>query len=168
MTFAWLISALIIKLCLSNTSTPEALIIAACLAPTDPVLANSVVKGIFAERHVPRHVRETLAAESGLNDGFGTPFLFIPLLAILNGYRAAPTAYAFVYHILIWNVLLGSGLGVGIGYMARKALKLARKNDTIDRESMLVFSVALAIFCLGIGRLVDTNELLACFLQARR
>lgn len=38
----------------------ECFVVAGCLAPTDPVLAASVVKGTFAERHVPPYVRDIL------------------------------------------------------------------------------------------------------------
>jgi NhaP-type Na+/H+ or K+/H+ antiporter len=78
------------------------------------------------------------------NDGFGAPFLWIPLLAVLHGYAARPTVVAFLLDTLLRDVLCGSLLGAGIGYIARKALKAARRNDTIDRESMLVFSVVRA------------------------
>jgi NhaP-type Na+/H+ or K+/H+ antiporter len=108
-------------------------------------------------------VRELLAAESGLNDGFGAPFLWLPLFAVLHGYSARPTLVAFVWDTLLWDVLFGSALGAGIGYAARKCLKVARRKDTIDRESMLVFSVALATFSIGLADILHTNELLACF-----
>ncbi|KAJ6590368.1 Sodium/hydrogen exchanger family-domain-containing protein [Mycena sp. CBHHK59/15] len=163
MTLSWLLSSALVKLCLPSFSITEALIVGAALAPTDPVLANSVVKGMFAERHVPRHVRELLVAESGLNDGFGTPFIFVPLLAIAHNFQVGPTVKALILETMLWNVVIGALLGTGIGYAARKALKLARNKDTIDRESMLVFSVALALFTLGVGNLLHTNELLACF-----
>lgn len=40
----------------------ESLVVGACIAPTDPVLAASVVRGRFAEQHVPPHLRDLLAA----------------------------------------------------------------------------------------------------------
>lgn len=41
----------------------EALVIGACLGPTDPVLAGSVIKGHFATRHVDRGLKDVLLAE---------------------------------------------------------------------------------------------------------
>lgn len=41
----------------------EALCISACVTPTDPILANSIVQGRYAEKHVPkvRSLRFSLA-----------------------------------------------------------------------------------------------------------
>ncbi|KAH8917776.1 hypothetical protein BT69DRAFT_1338817 [Atractiella rhizophila] len=163
MTVSWLVTGALVKLCLPSTRMSEALMIGACIAPTDPVLANSVVKGIFAEQHVPQYIRELLVAESGINDGFGSPFLFIPLFAVLNNYEAGKTARDFFLYTAFWDTFWGSFLGGMIGYAARKGLKIARRKETIDRESMLVFSVALAFFTIGIANIFKTNELLACF-----
>jgi NhaP-type Na+/H+ or K+/H+ antiporter len=45
MTLSWLISSGLVLLCLPSTSAVEALLVGACVACTDPVLCNSVVKG---------------------------------------------------------------------------------------------------------------------------
>ena len=57
---------------------------AACLTPTDPILAAAVVGGKYAEKHVPVHIRHLLAAECGCNDGAAFPFLFISLYLTTN------------------------------------------------------------------------------------
>jgi hypothetical protein len=38
-------------------------------------LAQAVVGGKFADKHVPAHIRHLLQAESGSNDGAAFPFL---------------------------------------------------------------------------------------------
>lgn len=87
----------------------------------------------------------------------------IPLYLIIYNFRALPTIRAFLISTVLYDVIFSSALGIGIGYILRKALKIARKNDYIDRESMLVFSLAIAMLVIGIGSLIGTNELLACF-----
>ncbi|EPZ35718.1 Cation/H+ exchanger domain-containing protein, partial [Rozella allomycis CSF55] len=62
----------------------DCMIIGACVTPTDPVLASSVMKGRFADTHIPHHVRHLIGGESGANDGLGLPFLFLPLLLKLR------------------------------------------------------------------------------------
>lgn len=57
---------------------------AACLTPTDPILAAAVVGGKYADKHVPAHLRHLLAAESGCNDGAAFPFLFLALYLTLD------------------------------------------------------------------------------------
>lgn len=62
----------------------SSLVVAACLTPTDPILAAAVVGGKYADKHVPAHLRHLLAAESGCNDGAAFPFLFIGLYLVLD------------------------------------------------------------------------------------
>jgi NhaP-type Na+/H+ or K+/H+ antiporter len=62
----------------------SSLAVAACLTPTDPILAAAVVGGKYAEKHVPAHIRHLLAAECGCNDGAAFPFLFIALYLTTN------------------------------------------------------------------------------------
>lgn len=57
---------------------------AACLTPTDPILAAAVVGGKYADKHVPAHLRHMLAAESGCNDGAAFPFLYLSLYLIID------------------------------------------------------------------------------------
>lgn len=57
----------------------RSLVVGACLGPTDPVLAGSVIKGHFADRHVDQGVRQVLLAESGINDGFGMDLTILTL-----------------------------------------------------------------------------------------
>lgn len=45
----------------------------------DTVHCCSIVKGRFAEKYVPKPVRDVLSAESGANDGLGYPFMFIAI-----------------------------------------------------------------------------------------
>lgn len=76
MTFSWAITSLFAYL-IFQTSVPAALVIGACLAPTDPVLAASVLsKSRFSER-VPGRLKHLLSAESACNDGVSFPFLYI-------------------------------------------------------------------------------------------
>lgn len=50
-----------------------AAVLGACLCPTDPVLASSVVTGMPAERDVPGRLRRLLTTESGANAGLALP-----------------------------------------------------------------------------------------------
>lgn len=59
------------------------MVIASAITPTDPVLANSITQGRFADKHVPVNVRNIIVAESGANDGLGYPFIYLALNLIL-------------------------------------------------------------------------------------
>jgi NhaP-type Na+/H+ or K+/H+ antiporter len=84
MIWGWMITALLIWGLLPGHNFLSSLVIAACVTPTDPILAQAVIGGKFAEKHVPAHVRHMLAAESGCNDGAAFPFLYIALYLLLE------------------------------------------------------------------------------------
>lgn len=71
MTIMWIVSSLIVWAMVPHLSVLHALAIGACVTPTDPVLSNSIVKGKFADKNVPKDLQKIIVAESGANDGLG-------------------------------------------------------------------------------------------------
>ncbi|KAL4944395.1 hypothetical protein BDV06DRAFT_187523 [Aspergillus oleicola] len=163
MTWGWLITSLFIWWLIEPLTWLEALVCAACVTATDPVLASSVVgKGKFAKR-VPRHLRDLLSAESGCNDGMAFPFIYLSYY-ILH-YRPDSNAVAlhwFCYTIL-YECIFGAIFGFTIGYAARHSIRFAERKQLIDRESFLVFYFVLALFCAGSGSLLGMDDLLIGF-----
>jgi NhaP-type Na+/H+ or K+/H+ antiporter len=80
----WFISAAFIYGLIPGLNFLSSLAVAACLTPTDPILAQAVIGGKWADKHVPAHIRHLLAAESGCNDGAAFPFLFLALYLIID------------------------------------------------------------------------------------
>ena len=80
----WFVCAGLIYALVPKLNFLSSLAVAACLTPTDPILAAAVVGGKWADKHVPAHLRHLLAAESGCNDGAAYPFLFIALYLLLE------------------------------------------------------------------------------------
>lgn len=163
MAYGWLATSLFIWWMVPPLNWLESLACAACVTATDPVLAASVVgKGKFAKR-VPKHLRDVLSAESGCNDGMAFPFIYLSLYLI----RYAPHSGEVFYHWFCFTVLyecvFGAVFGFLVGYIGRHAIKLADKNDLIDRESFLVFYFVLALFCAGSGSLLGLDDLLVGF-----
>lgn len=71
MTIMWIVSSLIVWAMVPHLPVLHALAIGACVTPTDPVLSNSIVKGKFADKNVPKDLQKIIVAESGANDGLG-------------------------------------------------------------------------------------------------
>lgn len=93
MLFGWLVCGALMYGLIPGITFLQALIMAAAVTPTDPILASSVVgKGKFAADHVPSHVRHLLQAESGCNDGAAFPFLYLALFLELRGSDSAGKA----------------------------------------------------------------------------
>jgi sodium/hydrogen antiporter len=107
----WFVSAALIFALIPKLNFLSSLAVAACLTPTDPILAAAVVGGKWADKHVPAHLRHLLAAESGCNDGAAFPFLYIALYLLLE----APNTGGALrdWFVLLWVCTL---------YLASKTL----------------------------------------------
>ena len=164
MTFGWLITSLFIwGLFHSHLNWLDSLCVAACVTATDPVLASSVVgKGKFAKR-VPKHLRDLLSCESGCNDGMAFPFVYLAIYLIHYRPDAGKVAYHWFCYTVLYECIFGAFYGVVVGYIARRAIRLAHEKDLIDRESFLVFYFVLALFCAGSGSLLGMDDLLVGF-----
>lgn len=163
MAFGWLATSLCIWWMVPRLDWLDSLCCAACVTATDPVLASSVVgKGKFAKR-VPRHLRDLLSAESGCNDGMAFPFVYFGIYMI----RYRPDANQFSLYwfcvAILYQCVFGAVYGVIIGYIARRAIRLAHEKALIDRESFLVFYFVLALFCAGSGSVLGLDDLLVGF-----
>lgn len=163
MAFGWLISSVFIWKLIPTLRWVEALVLAACITATDPVLASAVVgKGKFAQR-VPGHLRNLLSAESGCNDGMAFPFAYLALLCILDEGNSRDVAFHWIVITVLYECVFGCVLGAIIGYVGRHLIKFAEQKKLIDRESFLVFYFVLALFCTGVGSIIGVDDLLVAF-----
>ncbi|KAJ5105196.1 hypothetical protein NUU61_002543 [Penicillium alfredii] len=171
MTAMWMCSSLIIWAMVPNFKFLHALVVGACVTPTDPVLSNSIVKGKFADKHVPPPLQRIIVAESGANDGLGYPFLFFAIYLLKytgmggEGFSggAGKAMGLWFYETWVYTILLSIVYGVVVGWLSRRLLHWAEERRYVDRESFLVFAIALALFIVGTCGLIGTDDLLACF-----
>ena len=153
MTGMWVCSSLIIWGMVPDLSFLHALAIAACVTPTDPVLSNSIVKGKFADKNIPKDLQKIIIAESGANDGLGYPFLFLALYLIKyveSGGEGQPGGARMAMAEWFgetwgYTILLSVVYGASIGWIAKELLHFAEEKKWVDRESFLVFAITLAV-----------------------
>ncbi|WP_369131183.1 cation:proton antiporter domain-containing protein [Modestobacter roseus] len=134
-----------------------AALIGACITPTDPVLASSVVTGEPAEEHLPARTRQLLSAESGTNDGLALPLVLLGIALVLGeslGHAALDGLYQVVVAVVI---------GAVVGLLAGRAVSFAQSRDDVSEGASLVFTLVLAIAVLGIARLANADGILAVF-----
>lgn len=151
MVVMWLTTALLIWAMVPHFSFLEALAVGACVTPTDPILSNSILKGKFADKHIPGPLQHIVIAESGLNDGLGYPFLFLPLYLITyigkdsHGHTAGKAVGMWFYETWCYQIFLSCVYGFACGWVAKELLHWAERRKYVDRESFLVFALALAV-----------------------
>ena len=153
MTAMWICSSLIVWALVPNLTFLHSLAVGACVTPTDPVLSNSIVKGKFADKNIPKALQRIIIAESGANDGLGYPFLFFSLYLIKYVDHGGPGKASRVGMAMgywfgeTWGytVLLSIVYGAAVGWVAKDLLRWAEEHKFVDRESFLVFAIALAV-----------------------
>ena len=99
-----------------------AILLAAVLAPTDPVLASEVqVAEPAEEADAPAEdeARFALTSEAGLNDGLAFPFTYAAVALAGAGLGWASFGH-WVGVDLVWRLAAGVAVGVGAGWLLRK------------------------------------------------
>ena len=153
MAFMWLSSSLLVFAMVPHLSFVHALAVGACITPTDPVLSNSIVKGKFADKNIPKDLQNLIIAESGTNDGLGYPFLFLALYLVKDvgiGIAEGPNNPGesmghWFGETWAYTVILGAIYGFTVGWIAKELLHWAEEKKWVDRESFIVFAIALAV-----------------------
>lgn len=154
MTMMWLCTTVCVLATIPKVTLLSAMVIAACVTSTDPVLSQAVAKGPFSDKYVARPVREIISSEAGANDGFGFPFLMLATYLIRHGsdvqvetvqgddggiHRRAgalddlgrPGGGAgiaiknWVLETILYYVVLGAIYGAVVGTLARYALRFS-------------------------------------------
>lgn len=156
----WGISWLLVHLILDLPVWLSGLI-AAALTPTDPIAATPIVTGEEAEENIPQRIRDTISMESGLNDGLG--YLFVVLAFLMLTEPAADAVRLWSTRIIFWEVVAAGITGALIGYAGAWALRWADRKELVEGDWRLIYTVALALAALGLGRLMGSDEILIAF-----
>jgi sodium/hydrogen antiporter len=160
MPLMWVVVALLVYAWL-GLPVLLALLIAAVVTPTDPIVASGIVTSGIARKLLPARIRHALSAESGANDGLATAFVAVPILLLTRAPDAA--AAAWLTEVLFREVLGSILLGLLVGAAAGRLLTWSERRDYLEESSFLAFSVALALLVMGAAGLTGTNGVLAVF-----
>ncbi|KAL5485191.1 hypothetical protein ACEPAI_7833 [Sanghuangporus weigelae] len=166
MAFGWFVVAGVMKGLFPALNFVSSLVIAACLTPTDPVLAVAIIGGRFARKHIPVHLSHLLIAESASNDDLAYPFLSISIYFATE----SSTRVAFGKFFLIgclYQVILVTVLGVVLGIIFSRLMRYAYRKGLADKESLVVQYLALAMLTIGIANSIGSDDLLVAFAAGR-
>jgi NhaP-type Na+/H+ or K+/H+ antiporter len=153
MPLTLLLLALGARLLFPDLSWAEAFLLAAVLAPTDPVVTSAVVTA----RRVPELVRHTLNLESGLNDGLALPFVLFFLVLATAGPDPGGEALT-----LLGEAAAGAVIGVALGYAGGRLIhRLPGGGITTRYEGLYALGIGLLAFALS--ELTIGNGLIGAF-----
>lgn len=148
MPLTFLVTA-VLAVAVAGLPLAEALLVAAVLAPTDPVFAAAIV----GREEVPGRLRHLLNVESGLNDGLALPVVLV-LLTVVGGPDVE-------YAALGGELALGLAIGVVVPLIAVALLRSRFTATTSVYESLS--SVAVGLIVLSLAELTHANLFLAAF-----
>lgn len=141
---------------------PAALLLAAILAPTDPVLASEVQVRSETDGDA---VRRVLTAEGALNDATAFPAVMLAL-GVLGlhalGVGGPTGSLRWWWEDLLWPMAGGGLLGLGLGRLLGAWLRwCVGRGELLARDELLfVGTVALAS---GLARVTQTSAFLLVF-----
>src|SRR3954471_15675265 len=102
-----------------------ALLLAAALAPTDPVLASDIQVGPPG-RGEEDETRFSLTSEAGLNDGLAFPFVHAALAIALASQTGEPWAWRWFSVSVVWKLAAGVVVGYVVGWALGWLLSICR------------------------------------------
>lgn len=122
-----------------------AILFAAIISPTDPVLASDVQ---VEKVHDNDRVRFSITGEGCLNDGTAFPFVMLGL-GVLGLHDLGSFGYKWVLVDLLWATVGGLGIGYGLGLLVSKISGLirSRSGEKIEADELL----ALGLIALAYG-----------------
>ncbi|MGR0160885.1 cation:proton antiporter [Paenarthrobacter nitroguajacolicus] len=147
-----------------------AILVAAAIAPTDPVLASEVQVGEPADTEEDPdedEVRFALTSEAGLNDGLAFPFVYLAILISVVG--ASPQAWLGEWLALdvLWRIGVGVLLGFGTGKLLSLVFFAAKgKSFRLSEHSEGFVALAATFLAYGVAELVEGYGFVAVFLCA--
>lgn len=147
-----------------------AILVAAAIAPTDPVLASEVQVGKPADTEDDPdedEVRFALTSEAGLNDGLAFPFVYLAILISLVG--ASPEAWLGEWLALdvLWRIGVGVLLGFGTGKLLSLIFFAAKgKSFRLSEHSEGFVALAATFLAYGVAEMVEGYGFIAVFICA--
>jgi NhaP-type Na+/H+ or K+/H+ antiporter len=130
----------------------SAVLLAAALAPTDPVLATEVQvsEPVTEDGALDDEARFALTSEAGLNDGLAFPFTYAAIAISLVG--AAPGEWLGEWLLIDvgWRLAVGVGVGIAVGWLFGR-LFFSSVADRLQLAKKAEGFVALAATFLAYG-----------------
>jgi len=132
---------------LLGLSGASALLLAAALAPTDPVLASDVQVGP-PKSGEEDDTRFALTSEAGLNDGLAFPFVMAAIaMSQAGGSLGAWITHWFAQDV-VWRlsagIAIGAALGYGLGWLVFRIPNRAKLSRTGD--GFVALGITVVVF----------------------
>ncbi len=138
----------------------ESLLIGAILAPTDPVLATSIVSSNFASKNIPERLRFMITAESASNDGLAFAFVLLPI--VVFGKHDFPLI-EWAKDVVLWQNIGAIVLGTALGLATGKAFHFFHEKKSMATESLMATALSFTILVATFFPIIKMNGIIGVF-----
>jgi NhaP-type Na+/H+ or K+/H+ antiporter len=155
---------------------PTAILLGACIAPTDPVLASVVQvedpgEGVEEE---PKpgvagrkdEVRFALTSEAGLNDGLAFPFTNLAIAVALVGLAPGNWVGEWLLVDVGYRIVVGVAAGAGLGWLLARVVFLTSPESSVAESVQGLEAIAGTLLVFGATEVVGGYGFIAVFVAA--
>jgi len=150
---------------LAGLGVAAAVLLAASLAPTDPVLAADVQVGP-PQSGEEDEVRFSLTSEAGLNDGLAFPFTNLAIAMALHGAAPGEWTWNWLAYDVAWKlgagVVAGWVIGAVLGWLTFRLPNRARLSKTGDG----FLALGMTFLAYGLTEMAHGYGFIAVFVAA--
>ena len=141
-----------------------AVLLAAVLAPTDPVLAADVQVGPPLEGG-EHPVRFTLTAEAGLNDGLAFPFVYLGIFLVAASGDIGDWIAKWAGLYIVYKIAIGTLAGAAAGWLLGRLLFAVPRGNPLANTSSGVIALAGVLLTYGLTELIEGYGFIAAFVM---
>jgi NhaP-type Na+/H+ or K+/H+ antiporter len=147
---------------LGGLTLAGALLLAAVLSPTDPVLAGDLQVGPPLEGG-EHPVRFVLTTEAGLNDGLAFPFVLLGLAVATEGVAPGSWGAEWLARDVVYRIAVGVLSGAAIGWLLGKIIFAIPRANALARTESGVVALAGVLASYGATELLEGYGFVAVF-----
>ncbi|MBL0966293.1 cation:proton antiporter [Blastomonas sp. UPD001] len=127
----------------------SALLLGACLAPTDPVLAADV-QIEKPDSEDSDEARFALTSEAGLNDALAFPFVHLAIAASAASLSGGVLA-EWLWHDVVWRLTVGALVGGAGGWLLGQIIYRLPQDTRLSRtgDGFIALGATLAIYAMA-------------------
>jgi sodium/hydrogen antiporter len=147
----------------------SAMLLAAALAPTDPVLATEVQVSEPVDEPGTQddEARFALTSEAGLNDGLAFPFTYAAIAVSVSGLAPAGWLGRWVLVDVVWRLSVGVAVGLLVGWLlGRLFFSSFAERLRLTEHTQGFAALAATFLAYGLAELAEGYGFVAVFVCA--
>lgn len=142
-----------------------AVLLAAAIAPTDPVLAAEV-QTTPPEGSDSSPTRVALTTEAGVNDSLAFPFTYLAIGLAVFGMEEEQWLWSWFLMDFMYKIVVGIAVGWAMGWLLNKVLLAFPAKNYTSKVTTGILALSLTLIPYGMAELVSSYGFVAVFVAA--